>query len=104
MGVSQVSVAMKIANATWISAMLQPRAWWIGLTNSVQPYCRLAISTMHNTPSHSCSQRFPALLSDIPGLPRGYFLIVACCYARPLAASATDRLSHGCCLANQQTM
>src|ERR1700722_9167972 len=61
MGVSQVSVAMKMLNATWISAMVQPCAWWIGLTNRVQAYCRLAISTMHNTPSQSWTQRFGVL-------------------------------------------
>ncbi len=45
-GVSQVSSAMKIAKATWIDAIDQPCALLIGLTNSVQPYCRLAIITM----------------------------------------------------------
>src|SRR5262249_36769182 len=42
-GVSHVSSAMKIENATWIEAIDQPCALFIGLTNSVQPYCRLAI-------------------------------------------------------------
>ena len=61
---------MKMLKATWISAMLQPWAWWIGLTNSVQAYCRLAISTMHSTPSQSWTQRFGALLrSRICGHP-----------------------------------
>ena len=45
-GVSQVSSAMKIAKANWIDAIDQPCALLIGLTNSVQPYCRLAIITM----------------------------------------------------------
>src|SRR5579863_9407165 len=45
-GVSHVSRAMKIANATWIEAMVQPCALLIGLTNSVQPYCKLAIIIM----------------------------------------------------------
>jgi len=45
-GVSQVSSAMKTANANWIEAIDQPCALLIGLTNSVQPYCRLAIITM----------------------------------------------------------
>src|SRR5690242_955066 len=57
-GVSQVSVAIKMLNATWISAMLQPCACRIGPTKSVQPYCRFAISTMQSTPSQSCTQRF----------------------------------------------
>src|SRR6202043_1034804 len=48
-GVSQVSSAMKIANANWIEAIDQPFALLIGLTNSVQPYCRLAIITMQMT-------------------------------------------------------
>src|SRR5271170_8155204 len=45
-GVSQVSRAMKTAKANWIDAMDQPWALLIGLTNSVHPYCRLAIITM----------------------------------------------------------
>src|SRR5438477_8023487 len=44
-------------NATWIAA----RPHWylasIGKTNSVQPYCRLAIITMQTMPNASCSQR-----------------------------------------------
>src|SRR5271156_2798394 len=46
MGVSQVSIAMKTLNATWIAAMDQPCALLMGLTNNVQPYWRLAINTM----------------------------------------------------------
>src|SRR5271169_311707 len=45
-GVSHVSSAMNMAKATWIEAIDQPCALLIGLTNSVQPYCRLAIITM----------------------------------------------------------
>src|SRR6185437_1249475 len=45
-GVSHVSRAMKTANATWIEAIDQPCALLIGLTKSVQPYCRLAIIIM----------------------------------------------------------
>ena len=56
-GVSQVSSAMKMLNAHWMSAMLQPCADWIGLTNNVQPYWRLAISIMLATPNRSCSHR-----------------------------------------------
>ena len=36
-----------------MSAMLQPCAWFIGLTNRVQAYCRLAISIMQTMPSHN---------------------------------------------------
>ena len=66
-GVSQVSVAMKMEKATWMPAMLQPLAWCIGLTNRVQPYCRLAIRIMQTRPSQSCDQRsaFTILGSDI---------------------------------------
>src|SRR5215469_5535731 len=46
-GVSQVSSAMKILNASWIDAIDQPWALLMGLTKIVQPYCRLAISIMH---------------------------------------------------------
>ena len=56
-GVSQVSSAMKMLNAHWMSAIPQPCAAWIGLTNKVQPYCRLAISIMLITPNKSCSHR-----------------------------------------------
>jgi len=37
---------MKMANANWIDAIDHPCALLIGLTNSVHPYCRLAIITM----------------------------------------------------------
>ena len=56
-GVSQVSSAMKMLNANWIDASDQPCALLIGLTNSVQPYCRLAISTMQMMPTMSWPQR-----------------------------------------------
>ena len=56
-GVSQVSSAMKIAKANWIEAIDQPCALLIGLTNSVQPYCRLAIITMQMMAQMSCRQR-----------------------------------------------
>src|SRR5271169_4802002 len=45
-GVSHVSSAMNMAKATWIEAIDQPCALLIGLTKSVQPYCRLAIITI----------------------------------------------------------
>src|SRR3954470_19871546 len=73
-GVSQVSSAMKMLNAHWISAMLQPCACLIGCTNSVQPYCKFAISIMLITPNRSCIQRLlvglpVARLADIVFLP-----------------------------------
>ena len=63
-GVSHVSSAMKMLNANWIEAIDQPCALLIGLTNSVQPYCRLAISTMQMMPKTSWPQRAcnPAVL------------------------------------------
>src|ERR1700722_7238424 len=66
-GVSQVSSAIKMLNASWISAIDQPCALLIGLTNSVQPYCRLAISTMQMMPTMSCAQRVveEAVASDL---------------------------------------
>src|SRR5476651_2324016 len=48
---------MKMLKATWMSAWLQPNFVLIGTTNSVQPYCRLAIIAMQTTPMASCSQR-----------------------------------------------
>ena len=56
-GVSHVSSAMKMLNASWIEAIDQPCALLIGLTKSVQPYCRLAISTMQMMPKMSWLQR-----------------------------------------------
>ena len=53
-GTSQVSVSTKIVKATWIAARPQWYFWSIGLTNSVQPYCRLAIITMQMMPKMSC--------------------------------------------------
>ena len=40
--------------AQWLGAQ---RGWSIGLTNSVQPYCKLAIITMQMMPKISCPQR-----------------------------------------------
>src|ERR1035441_2575316 len=59
-GVSQVSRAMNIAKANWIEAMDQPCALLIGLTNSVQPYCRLAIITMQMMLNIRLIQRVPS--------------------------------------------
>ncbi len=56
-GTSQVSVRMKIVNATWMAARPQWNRSSIGLTNRVQPYWRLAIIDMHSTPMSSCVQR-----------------------------------------------
>src|SRR5437764_6941817 len=56
-GTSQVSTRTKIVNVTWIADRLHPRVSWIGLTNKVQPYCRLAIIDMQTTPRLSCHQR-----------------------------------------------
>src|ERR1700730_14618279 len=56
-GTSQVSVRTKIVNATWMAARPQGYFSPIGQTNSVQPYCRLAIITMQMMPATSCSQR-----------------------------------------------
>src|SRR5208282_3623069 len=63
-GVSQVSRAMKTAKANWIDAMDQPWALLIGLTNSVHPYCRLAIITMHMMTKINWLQR-EALAVDV---------------------------------------
>src|SRR5262249_41713356 len=52
---------MKMLNATWMPAMSQPFVFCIGITNSVQAYCRLAISTMHSTPSQSWTHRLAEL-------------------------------------------
>src|SRR5205814_1397564 len=56
-GTSQVSVSTKMLKATWIAARPQWYLASIGKTNSVQPYCRLAIITMQTMPKASCSQR-----------------------------------------------
>ena len=56
-GVSHVSSAMKIEKANWMDASDQPCALLIGLTNSVQPYCKLAISTMQMMQMISWVQR-----------------------------------------------
>src|SRR5215470_14520912 len=57
-GVSQVSSAMKMAKAHWIAARDQSGcAALIGFTNSVQPYCRLAIEIMQMMTDTSCVHR-----------------------------------------------
>src|SRR3954470_22749124 len=48
---------MKMLNANWMSAIAQPCALFIGCTNSVQLYWRLAIIIMQTTPKMSCAQR-----------------------------------------------
>src|SRR5262245_14665412 len=40
-----------------MSSSFQWYLFWIGVTNSVQPYCRLAIITMQMTPKISCHHR-----------------------------------------------
>src|SRR5256885_4479527 len=57
MGTSQVSAATNAVTAHWMSAIFQSNFFCIGVTNSVQPYCRLAIITMQITPKASCHQR-----------------------------------------------
>ena len=49
-GTSQVSVTTKMVKASWIAARPQWCAASIGSTNSVQPYCRLAIIAMQTMP------------------------------------------------------
>src|SRR6266699_7332620 len=63
-GTSHVSVSTKIVKATWIAARPQWYFWSIGLTNNVQPYCRLAIITMQMMPKTSWPQR---VASDASG-------------------------------------
>src|SRR5262249_23949877 len=46
-----------MVNATWMAARPQWYFWSIGVTNSVQPYCRLAIITMQMMPKMSWPQR-----------------------------------------------
>jgi hypothetical protein len=46
-----------MVNATWMAARPQWYFWSIGLTNSVQPYCRLAIITMQMMPKINWPQR-----------------------------------------------
>src|SRR5665213_3887343 len=57
-GTSHVSQSTKIVNATWIAAFDQPNFSDIGLTNNVQPYCRLATIAMQMIPMTSCAHRF----------------------------------------------
>src|SRR5262249_13637341 len=52
-----VSVNTKMVNATWIAARPQWYFWSIGLTISVQPYCRFAILTIQMMPKINWPQR-----------------------------------------------
>ncbi len=56
-GTSQVSVTMKMEKATWMADSPQWCLAFIGVTNNVQPYCRLATSPMQTTPIASWNQR-----------------------------------------------
>ena len=60
MGTSHVSVSTKMVKATCIAARPQLCLSSIGPTNSVQPYCRLAIITMQMMPKTSWPQRVAA--------------------------------------------
>src|SRR6266853_3452424 len=60
MGTNQVSVNTKMVKATWIAALVQPYLSAIGLTNSVQPYCRFAIIAMQTMPMTNCIHRYEA--------------------------------------------
>src|SRR4029077_16908510 len=66
-GTSQVSVSTKIAKATWIAARPQWYFSSIGVTNKVQPYCRLAIITMQTMPTSSWTERteFGAMIAEV---------------------------------------
>src|SRR5713101_1747665 len=86
-GTSQVSVSTKMVKATWIAARPQWYFWSIGLTNRVQPYCRLAIITMQMMPKISWPHRVASdavardeiasvvLVVTVPSMPR--ILLVA---------------------------
>src|SRR5215470_15967854 len=80
MGTSQVSISTKIENATWMAARPQWYLASIGLTKSVQPYCRLAIIVMQMMPKTSCHQR--------PGIAD----LFCCCIWPPAKIRKTGRL------------
>src|SRR5450631_1848622 len=65
-GVSQVSNAIKILKATWTAAMDQPCLAAMGLTKSVQPYCRLAIIIMQRMPQARMLHRVVSVTADRP--------------------------------------
>src|ERR1700746_3029397 len=87
MGVSHVSSAMKIEKANWIDVIDQPWALLIGLTNRVQPYCKLAIMIMQMTQiarkpqrkleALSARARFDAVVMTYPPSNAFYGLITA---------------------------
>ena len=58
-GTSQVSISTKMVKATWMAARPQWNLASIGLTNSVQPYCKLATQAMQMMPMISCTHGFP---------------------------------------------
>src|SRR5665647_279501 len=65
-GVSQVSRAIKILKATWTAAMDQPCLAAMGLTKSVQPYCRLAIIIMQRMPQARIIHRVVSVAAGRP--------------------------------------
>src|SRR5450631_1652082 len=65
-GVSQVSRAIKILKATWTAAIDQPCLAAMGLTKSVQPYCRLAIIIMQTMPQPRMLHRVVSVAVDRP--------------------------------------
>src|SRR5437870_13893253 len=75
-GTSQVSVKTKIVKAIWIAARPHWYFWSIGLTNRVQPYCRLAIITMQTMPKTSCPQRIASDASGRADAPAATDIII----------------------------
>src|SRR6202035_686956 len=96
-GVSQVSSAMKMVNAIWIAARESKRhprksnpqvacASRIGLTNSVHPYCRLAIITMQTMTDTNWAQR--VVLDSVDRSDAEAAIVI-------VASSRGHRASHG---------
>src|SRR5262249_52087797 len=58
------SVTTKSVNASCRAVLSHPKRSCSGLTNSVQPYCRLETATMPTMPAASCTQRL--LRTSVP--------------------------------------
>src|SRR5262249_22676398 len=91
-------------NATWIAVRPQWNFASIGVTNRVQPYCRLAIITMATMPAGSCSHRLASAERDCPPFEGaiGRFLPVKCA-AQTFAAFHALRVSRAYGTGDQMT-
>src|SRR5256885_3795829 len=72
-----------MVNATWMAARPQWNLASIGLTKSVQPYCRLAIIVMQMMPNNNCHQRPASMPCGAAAVCRSIRLLLRLVMCKP---------------------